>query len=325
MNNTLRRVRVIKGGPSSGNFGHAGRPGKVGGSAPGKGGKGEDEKGIDNYRDMIESGKWKDEKKMGGGSQADTYYTTLEDGTHVIHKEYKGWVKGINMKGSANNDEAAYGIATMLDIDNVPMTVATDRDTSFQEFAENSTLLFDIQEGEGFDKNIPIEDLENMIYLDVLIGNWDRRTGNMMVNNDTGRLVFIDNSSSLNQDQADWMHGWDKRSSPGLLSGSGGREQVTYNVEDIVRSGVTKSHITSLSKAPMYPKDNVLKSFAAKIMNKSNFNSFVKNARSPALKSYITGVYGGKTGNKVYKRMMWRLDAFEEYVGAVEDVQELRQ
>ena len=123
MSETLRRVRVIKGSASSGHFGHAGRPGKVGGSAPKGGGKGKGKKGIDNYRDMIESGKWKDEKKVGGGSQADTYYTTLEDGTHVIHKEYKGWVKGINMKGSAHNDEAAYGVATLLGIDGVPMTV----------------------------------------------------------------------------------------------------------------------------------------------------------------------------------------------------------
>ena len=29
-------IRVKKGGPGSGNFGHAGRPGKVGGSSPGK-------------------------------------------------------------------------------------------------------------------------------------------------------------------------------------------------------------------------------------------------------------------------------------------------
>ena len=37
---TKLKLKVEKGGQGSGNFGHAGRPGKVGGSAPGGGGKG---------------------------------------------------------------------------------------------------------------------------------------------------------------------------------------------------------------------------------------------------------------------------------------------
>ena len=53
------KVKVLKGGKGSGNFGHSGRPGKIGGSAPGKGGKGKGKKVEGGGEYTVEQG-WLD-------------------------------------------------------------------------------------------------------------------------------------------------------------------------------------------------------------------------------------------------------------------------
>lgn len=56
------KLALSKGGPGSGNFGHAGRPGQVGGSAPADGaGAGEEEfSSSDAIRGMTSSGTWRE-------------------------------------------------------------------------------------------------------------------------------------------------------------------------------------------------------------------------------------------------------------------------
>ncbi len=53
-------VELPEGGPGSGNFGHAGRPGEVGGSMPGNGGTGSSSK-------SLPAAKWEDPPAPGGG------------------------------------------------------------------------------------------------------------------------------------------------------------------------------------------------------------------------------------------------------------------
>ena len=98
---TKVKLSILKGSASSGNFGHAGRPGKVGGSAPSKGkgkiSKPKKSKGGKDYQrfhDSVRDKRYTDLGLLGEqGQQATSRLLELDDGTKVIQKRYFGDVE----------------------------------------------------------------------------------------------------------------------------------------------------------------------------------------------------------------------------------------
>jgi hypothetical protein len=298
---TRRHIRIIKGGPGSGNFGHAGRPGKIGGSAPSR------HEAYEGFRRRIMSGKWRDKHELGSqGAQAKTYYTYVKGGIHCVHKVY-------HKSGMAHNDEVTYLLSEELDIENVPITVTTDGENSFQRFANNAETVLDY---EGGAPQTPIEDIENMMYLDVLTGNWDRHWGNFMINTKTGELIFIDNSSTLSDDRSDDWNNHD-------LAYGWGKELVQSRVNRIMSESISYTDTLGLPYGGFYPSDPG--PTVAKYIKRSNFDSFLKKARSMRVLEIISDAYGYDEGRWIHERMMARLRIMEEYVDAIETVHGLRQ
>jgi hypothetical protein len=206
------------------------------------------------------------------GAQADTSLVEFTGGLPVVHKVYHSHWANMGV-----NDAAAYEIAQMLDIDNVPMTVSHDDNESFQRFANNSVLV--TQYGR-LRSDYHIGQLETLTYFDVLIGNADRNGGNLMVHRDTGKLIFIDNSYTLK----------DSPLSPGL--GGWSYESAAQRVA---------GHATWHTAAGVSMKFTYKK-----------WSKFAEKARSPVIKMAVYQRYGVDEGDRIYTDMMGRLQAFED-------------
>ena len=272
-------VTVIKkGGPGSGNFGHSGRPGKVGGSSPGKGGN--KHKDYRQFVAMVNDKRYNDlDKSIGFGQQANSRLIKLDDGTLAIRKEYFEPLHE-ELEGMARNDAAAYEISQLIGIDGVPMTAMESENVSIQEFVENSNEVSDYidQLDDVVMPTLDDRQVKDLLYLDVILGSSDRNSTNLLMHKNTGRLSFIDNSNTL-------AAGW-------------GKMDTSSDYEDIVR--LIKSDI---KQSLNYEGDiKVYKSEWAEISTK---------VRSPAMKSIITKYYGVDS-DVIYDGMIGRIKAFDE-------------
>lgn len=154
---------TLKGGPGSGNFGHSGRLGKRGGSAP-----------------------------LSNISKLDVDYTK------GIHDSFVGEVNGKKVLvkyGSEETllaEEATYKLSKTLGYNVVPVTTRTKDENGIPVSVQNWV------EGKEISKYEPKLDpktWKQMFILDLLTGNSDRHDGNILVNK--GKVIAIDNGNSF--------------------------------------------------------------------------------------------------------------------------------
>jgi hypothetical protein len=277
-----RRIVIVKGGPGSGHFDHAGRPGKVGGSMP----KGEPEvykpeiiMNVDTFEDMVENDRWVAEKLLNKqGSQANTYLARMGNGQAAIYKEYK------QDEGMGKTDEICYKLAQTLGMDNVPVAISITRNESIQEFIDNATTWWDYPDKEMLTE----EQFDEVMLFDVLIGNTDRNGGNLLIHKETGWVYLIDNSYTLANSymsyeryelgtMRDWVKGW------------------VVEIVDWTEGLIAGHPMNSLTRA--------------------EWNDFSSKARSDEVRGIIIDGYGDVKGARVHAEMMERLDIFEDKYG----------
>lgn len=179
------KLTIEKGGPGSGHHGHAGRPGKVGGSAPSKLGGGPDA----DFERAAKPENVQRETKLGGGV------------TDSLLLELKGDGRGVWKANQLANNADAEVLADRLDdvlgLDVVPKTVLLPTDEgevgSCQRFVEGARTAMELydegKEAEIFEHR---DEIERMVLLDYLTGNIDRHYGNVVFDRD-GKLWAIDN------------------------------------------------------------------------------------------------------------------------------------
>ncbi len=274
----------LKGGSSSGNFGHAGRPGKVGGSAPGKGkGKISKPKLVDsNFAQQAKSGNYERKGDVAiQGMQAKTRKVEMGDGTLGIEKTYTSRIIGM-----ADNDIATYEISKVVGIDNVPEIVKGHKDNvTIQEFIPNSVIWYDYKDRDKLNPTV----LNDSVMYDILTGNLDRfgGNGNLLVNQHTGRISLIDNSFSL-------------AATP--------KRTLDLGYDGFVKEKVSNAGYFIEGWSPV---GNI---------SKSQWSTFATKARSTKVKSIVMSNYGKTIGKQVYKDMMGRIDSFDKlYASELED------
>ncbi len=298
---TKVKLSILKGGPSSGNFDHAGRPGKVGGSAPGKGGKGKSKlkpkAATSSFAQQAKSGDYKGKgKKLAQGMQAKTRKVIMKDGTLAVEKVYiKEYEEaGIDL---ALNDVVTYEIAQATGIDGVPEVVKTGDNKSIQEFVPGSDFWYEYYGWKSGREKDP-KKISDAVMYDVLIGNMDRfgGNGNLLVNMKTGQVSLIDNSFSL-------------AGTPPYITKLGYDGFIKQKVSNAGRFfTVVSGGVTTKEWSPVGS------------ISKSQWSTFVTKARSTKVKSIIMSNYGDTVGNQVYKDMMGRVDAFDKlYASKLED------
>jgi hypothetical protein len=169
-------VNAYKGGAGSGHHGHAGRPGKRGGSLPGSSWK----DGPVSYISDIGSGK------------SVTKVALMVDGTEVIYKEQNKNLQ-YHRGTSAYGEEAAYIVAKdyLLYDELVPKTVALDNDRSVQQLLTEGSIGLDV-----YDTYIDEASFKQLVVLDMVTGNADRHLGNVWVM-PNGKVKGIDNDHSF--------------------------------------------------------------------------------------------------------------------------------
>jgi hypothetical protein len=283
---TKVRLSILKGSASSGNFDHAGRPGKVGGSAPGKGKAKPKPKAATSFEQQAKSGEYKDKRMLSQGIQAHTKLIEMDDGTLAVEKVYFDLPgEDYYYKELSLNDAVSYEIAEALGMDNVPDAVLISDDTSIQEFIGDSPTLAEFLEDEpGVMDTVNPGELENMLYYDIMIGNSDRHLNNVLVNASTSKLIFIDNSMSLTV-QLD-------------------EDLSRKEYERMVEYAYVKHRSPSIMPT----------------ITKSGWKSFYSKARNPKMRSIMTNAYGSDIGGAVHDAAMMRLDAFDKlYASELED------
>ena len=112
---------LIKGGPGSGNFGHAGRPGQVGGSAPDDTPSGPaeipsaDER--ESSRDLVTLGKYDDWRDSSGKRKVTLFHYSREDRTSTgLKREFAGSAGAGEEKRSFEYDKEG-----KLNVETVPV------------------------------------------------------------------------------------------------------------------------------------------------------------------------------------------------------------
>jgi len=196
-----------KGGPSSGHWGHAGRPGKVGGSLPGKGAgaamsirTGKDAK----FRQAIARKKITPLDDYHASGVSESYPADLEGFGKVL-------VKGRDPYISDDNDDGffaevdAYKISEELGWNIVPPTeLISDYDNmGFQsvqgwvpDVADNIACI------DVHDITVDTRSYSRIVLLDMLTGNSDRHSRNIVIDTN-GKCWAIDNNRAFYYSPAD--------------------------------------------------------------------------------------------------------------------------
>ena len=178
---------VLKGGEGSGNFGHAGRPGKIGGSAKKYG-----------QAVLMRTAKLTDtDEEYNRGSFASKRANIEGDGKGIVKYDFapssSAWANYIT-KGYARREEMAWQVSRLLGLDNVPITVLrkeNDQIISVQSWVNDAMAGFHARSASD-------EEFGKMLLLDFIIGNIDRHPFNVLVKD--GKIYAIDNGAALLND-----------------------------------------------------------------------------------------------------------------------------
>jgi hypothetical protein len=206
---SIKCKTYIKGGPGSGNFGHEGRPGEVGGS----GGGGET---------PFSSGSISSDEYLGGGVTAPLLVRIEGNGQGVFkseevekealvdfRKEYSH-VAELEKCSMVNREVMTSEIDKTLGVNLVPETVIKEGlddagRGSCQQWVDNIacadkgehafTKIYQVEDRQG--KAVLKQEVVKAAVFDDLIANADRHTGNIGVDKATGKIHLIDNGLAL--------------------------------------------------------------------------------------------------------------------------------
>lgn len=211
---------ILKGGAGSGNYGHAGRPGRRGGSAPKSGlgaamslltgptAKARQEEAAGKVKKPTEVtpailtsndmalDKVSQNASLGGISES--YLVHVKgDGDAIVKPDGTSWA------ANSNAEAGAYEVSKALGFDVVPITVIRQPNTyqrgdgttadvkgSTQQWIGDSTVGSKMTKAQESQANR--NDLKNMAILDKLVSNTDRHSGNYIIENNTSRIRAID-------------------------------------------------------------------------------------------------------------------------------------
>lgn len=216
------KEEIFKGGKGSGNWGHAGRPGKRGGSAPKSGigasmslrtGKSASKRQAaakgDNAQPSVEELLKREIKVDEGYVDAEfsgitngKFIGELEDGTKVLVKpsDYGGL-----RPTAAESETQTYETAKLLGYDNLvtPSTVMADgrnaqvlqKGETLKSYNASRGLLDQYRYGSD---PVMDSDMRKIMVLDAVVGNGDRHGNNIFVveRNGQKRLMAIDNDAA---------------------------------------------------------------------------------------------------------------------------------
>lgn len=207
----MDKLRILEdwyelGSAKSGNWGHAGRPGKRGGSVPRSVAM-----SIRTGRDWKERQAAKGSKFGSSKVSSSTLLGAKEKGVNdSVILEFKDGTKGIFKQedmemGSAESEILAYELSKSLGWDLVPETIPythEGQNGSLQKWVDDAetAFMYDGPGLRGLGKPKPDgpryqEDFDRMSVLDDLLDNGDRHSGNWLVGKD--RLWAIDNGGSF--------------------------------------------------------------------------------------------------------------------------------
>ena len=221
------KVRIIKGGPSSGHWGHAGRPGKIGGSLPamvalsrtsGRTARARQARAREQgkVQSTITSQKFNTiNHRYSRGVTASIVIQIEDDGKAIMKKKEIVYMSSVDgMDDSIQNEVMAYQLAERLDYEGVvPFTVALELQedkgvggwdewregeiVSVQQWVENTDTLNNwAQHGARTLPEVNAEDFGQVFLLDVITGNQDRHANNIIIDDD-GEFYAIDNNRAF--------------------------------------------------------------------------------------------------------------------------------
>lgn len=194
----IERILTKLGGPGSGNWGHAGRPGHRGGSMPRSGamsirtGKDWEKRQAaakKSAKSTFGQSPVKEARKLGRGEKGvnDSVVLEFEDGTKGIFKDEK------MAHGSVEGEILAYEFSESIGWGLVPETMLfseSGKRGSLQQWVDGTETAVSYI-GPKTSQTLMQED--RMRTMDALLGNGDRHGGNYLYNQDGSRLWAIDN------------------------------------------------------------------------------------------------------------------------------------
>jgi len=188
----ISEVLTEMGGATSGHYGHAGRPGQRGGSAP-SGGKKFGSSSITGSKEL-------DDDKSGIN---ESVILEFADGSRGIFKSARDMKE--NGYGSAESEILAYEFSESIGWDIVPETIEytyKGEGGSLQKWVPNSETAMDRREFR------PREWTPRFTIMDALLGNVDRHAGNVLYDEE-GKMWAIDNGGAFGFErfgrQKDWF------------------------------------------------------------------------------------------------------------------------
>ena len=219
----LERSELVKGGPGSGNHGHAGRPGEVGGSAPDgttAPTDAEDDATVpttssDDFSfptpDELSGGHWEELEGDNSSSASRWIVTTADDRQWFVKQPSLEFLQQgydeVSSEVSARLLAESLGIET-LPVDYVTIDDLYPDDVHFSDKGYGAVLIYPWLPGakplKQFSDNFLSSAISDERYMrgnlfDFLIRNTDRHAGNIMLQSD-GSPVWIDHGLTFNAD-----------------------------------------------------------------------------------------------------------------------------
>ncbi len=192
--NTL--ALMLKGGPGSGNHGHSGIPGQVGGS----------QSSGAAFEQAASSGKITKSTELGGGV-CNSKIVEYENGDAGV---FKSLMDPNAIAHDGNSEVAAYRLNNLLGFDIVPPTVYAEAEGkigSSQKFIDGLKTGYELEPGNLKLDSVTPEIKEQVLALDYIMGNTDRHSGNWGVD-PSGKVWAIDFGNSKWRDGNSGIGKW---------------------------------------------------------------------------------------------------------------------
>jgi len=194
------RTIVVKGGTGSGDYGHAGRPGQIGGSAPSgaivvhhpstrlarvRFGKKFSKENLEDVKDSP----WH-------GAFRSNVAHVKNDGDVIL--KYKETIHGFSkdLTSDYTGEVEAYRTAEQLGFkDLVPRTERTRNPVTDEKCSAQKLVTKDTEKVANTQvfHDLPVDQFSQLAVLDMITGNQDRHGNNLLVNQKTGQIYAIDN------------------------------------------------------------------------------------------------------------------------------------
>jgi hypothetical protein len=158
---------------------------------------------MGNIEGVLEKNDILNVRKFGEQGINDTFIGNVKDDGKAIVKPQKG------DNGDPEHEVLAYEFAKSVGFSVVPATVYREwkdgRNASSMEFVENSVMGYEMtdEDRSRFDEGT-WDSLSEMFVFDLVTGNGDRHSGNLMYNRDTNRFAAIDNGFCLLLNNGTW-------------------------------------------------------------------------------------------------------------------------